>query len=40
MRRREFLLLLATNMITARAARAQQKTMPVIGWLGGVSPAP
>jgi putative ABC transport system substrate-binding protein len=40
MRRREFLLLLATNMITARAARAQQKTMPVIGWLSGVSPAP
>jgi len=34
MRRREFLLLLATNMMAARAVRAQQKAMPVIGFLG------
>jgi putative tryptophan/tyrosine transport system substrate-binding protein len=37
MRRRE-LLLAATAMMAARAARAQQKAMPVIGLLGGVSP--
>ena len=33
MRRRELLLLLATNMMAARAVRAQQKAMPVIGFL-------
>jgi len=38
MRRREFLLLLATNMMAARAVRAQQKSMPVIGFLGSASP--
>jgi putative ABC transport system substrate-binding protein len=37
MRRREFLLLLATNMMAARAVRAQQKAMPVIGWLSPMS---
>jgi hypothetical protein len=31
MRRRELLLALATGMIGARALRAQQKAMPVIG---------
>ena len=40
MRRRELLLLLATGMIGARAVRAQQKAMPVIGYLsGGVAAA-
>ena len=38
MRRREFLLLLATNMMAARAVRAQQKAMPVIGFLHFASP--
>jgi putative ABC transport system substrate-binding protein len=36
-RRRE-LLLLGTAMLAARAVRAQQKAMPVIGLLGGASP--
>jgi hypothetical protein len=31
MRRRELLLFLATGMMGARAVRAQQKAMPVIG---------
>jgi putative ABC transport system substrate-binding protein len=34
MRRREVLLLLATGMLGARAVCAQQKAMPVIGFLG------
>jgi putative ABC transport system substrate-binding protein len=38
MRRREVLLLLATNMMAARAVRAQQKAMPVIGYLSVFSP--
>jgi putative ABC transport system substrate-binding protein len=38
MRRRELLLVLAIGMMSARAARAQQKTMPVIGLLGSGSP--
>ena len=33
MRRRE-LLLMATSIIAARAVRAEQKPMPVIGFLG------
>jgi putative tryptophan/tyrosine transport system substrate-binding protein len=37
MRRRE-LLLLAVAMMGTRAARAQQKAMPVIGWLSTFSP--
>jgi putative tryptophan/tyrosine transport system substrate-binding protein len=37
MRRRELLLALATGMMSARAVRAQQKTMPVIGFLSGAS---
>jgi putative ABC transport system substrate-binding protein len=39
MRRRE-LLLMATAMMAARAVRAQQKAMPVIGYLGGAAPEP
>lgn len=37
MRRRELLLLLATNMM-ARPLRAQQKTMPVVGFLNASLP--
>jgi len=38
MRRRELLLLLAGMMPEARALRAQQKAMPVIGYLSSSSP--
>ena len=38
MRRRELLLLLATGVMGHRAVRAQQKAMPVIGWLSSISP--
>jgi putative ABC transport system substrate-binding protein len=38
MRRRELLLLLGGATTAARALRAQQKAMPVIGWLGSTSP--
>jgi putative ABC transport system substrate-binding protein len=37
MRRRELMLLLAGAMTAARGLRAQQKAMPVIGWLGSAS---
>ena len=40
MRRRELLLLLTAGMMGARAVRAQQKTMPVIGFLGSTGPSP
>jgi putative ABC transport system substrate-binding protein len=40
MRRRELLLALATGMMGARAVRAQQKAMPVIGVLDGGSSGP
>ncbi len=40
MRRRELLLLLGGAMTAARALRAQQKEMPVIGFLGNASPGP
>ena len=39
MNRRE-LLVLAGAMTAPRVLRAQQKAMPVIGFLGGASPAP
>jgi putative ABC transport system substrate-binding protein len=38
MRRRELMLLLGGAMTAARTLRAQQKTMPVIGFLNGTSP--
>ena len=38
MRRRELMLLLGGAMMSARALRAQQKAMPVIGFLSGSSP--
>ena len=37
MRRRELLLLLATNMMGPRGVRAQQKAMPAIGFLSSRS---
>jgi ABC-type uncharacterized transport system substrate-binding protein len=40
MRRRELLLLLGGAVTAARALRAQQKAMPVIGYLGSTSPGP
>ena len=40
MRRRELVLLLGGVMMTARILRAQQKAMPVIGFLGSASPGP
>ena len=40
MRRRELLLLVGGAMTAPRTLRAQQKAMPVIGFLGGASPGP
>ena len=40
MRRRELMLLLSGAMTAARALRAQQRAMPVIGFLGSTSPGP
>jgi putative tryptophan/tyrosine transport system substrate-binding protein len=40
MRRRELMLLLGGMMTAARALRAQQKAMPVIGFLSSLSPGP
>ena len=38
MRRRELMLLMGAAMTAARTLRAQQKAMPVIGYLGNISP--
>ncbi|HMD63758.1 MAG TPA: ABC transporter substrate-binding protein, partial [Stellaceae bacterium] len=38
MRRRELMLLLGGALMAARALGAQQKAMPVIGYLGNISP--
>src|SRR4051794_6698543 len=38
MRRRELVIVLSGAMMSARGLRAQQKTMPVVGFLGNVSP--
>src|SRR4029077_17039296 len=40
MNRRELMLLLGGAMTAARGLRAQHKSMPVIGYLGGASPGP
>ena len=40
MRRRELMLLLGGAITAATGLRAQQKAMPVIGWLSSVSPGP
>jgi putative tryptophan/tyrosine transport system substrate-binding protein len=40
MNRRELMLLLGGAMTAARTLRAQQKAIPVIGFLGGTSPSP
>jgi putative ABC transport system substrate-binding protein len=39
-KRRELILLLAGAMTTSPALHAQQKAVPVIGWLSSVSPGP
>jgi len=38
MNRRELMLLLASATPAAQAVRAQQKAVPVIGYLGGTTP--
>jgi putative tryptophan/tyrosine transport system substrate-binding protein len=38
MNRRELMLLLGGAMTAARGLRAQEKTMPVIGYLNSISP--
>jgi putative ABC transport system substrate-binding protein len=40
MRRRELVLLMGAAMTAPRVLRAQQKAMPVIGWLSSGSPGP
>ena len=40
MNRRNFMLLLSGAMTAARALRAQQKPMRLIGFLGSASPGP
>ena len=40
MHRRRFIALFGVAITAARTLRAQQKAMPVIGWLSSVSPGP
>jgi len=40
LKRRDLMLLLGGALTVARALRAQQKVIPVIGWLSSVSPGP
>ena len=40
MKRRDLMLLLGGALTVARALRAQQKVIPVIGWLSSVTPGP
>jgi putative ABC transport system substrate-binding protein len=40
MTRRELILLLGGSLTAARTLRAQQKAMPVIGFLSSTSPGP
>ena len=40
MTRRQFMLLLSAAIMTARALRAQQKAMPVIGFLSSGTSGP
>ena len=40
MKRRELLVLVGGALTAARALRAQQKAMPVIGYLGSTSAGP
>ena len=40
MRRRELVFVLSSAVLTTRAARAQQKGRPVVGFLGNASPGP
>jgi putative ABC transport system substrate-binding protein len=40
MNRRELMLRLSGALTAPRSLRAQQKTMPVIGWLNSGSPGP
>ena len=39
MKRRDFVLLAGAAMTATRSLGAQQKAMPVIGWLSSISPA-
>jgi putative ABC transport system substrate-binding protein len=40
MRRRDLAIVLCSGLLSARSLRAQQETIPVIGWLSGSSVGP